>query len=212
MPVADSQKLTVEIVCKGVIAAGGSDVQACLNVFHYRRDNDSLPLVKGDIASQFDTDILQGFAPELSTAYSCSELLVRFLEDNLDPYASIGVTAAGVVATARAPDYECVTVRLNTNVRGRSYRGRKHFSPIAEADTDGDLIAAGRLAAWQAVRDLCRTSFVDINGNTWSPYVYSPTLSTLAGDLWTINGAAVSTAILNKTLGTIRSRKAATVV
>jgi len=212
MPVPDSSKLTVQIVTKGVIAAGGSDVQACLNVYNYQRDNNSLPLVKGDIGTQFDTDIFSGIAPELHTSYSCTELLVRFLEDNLDPYASVAVTEAGAVATARAPDFECITIRMNTNVRGRSYRGRKHFSPIAEADTDGDIIAAARLAAWQAVRDLLVLPFTDINGNTWTPFVYSPSLSTLAGDLWTIAGAKCNAVVLNKTLGTVRSRKATTVV
>lgn len=212
MPVADADKLVVQIVTKGVIATGGSDVQACLNVFNYVRDNNSNPLSKTNIASKFDTIIFQNYVGELHTSYTCDELLVRFLNDNLDPYLSVPVTAAGAVATARAPDYECVTIRLNSNVRGRNYRGRKHFSPIAEADTDGDVIAAARLAAWQAVRDLMAASFGDVDGNTWFPFIYSPSLSTLAGDLWDIKGAAVNGVVLNKTLGTIRSRKAATVV
>lgn len=211
MPVPDSKKMTVEIVCKGTIAAAGAGVKPCLNVFHYRRDSNTNPLSKTNVASKFDASILSNIVPVLHADYSCLELLTRFIEDNLDAYQSDVVAEVGGVAGDRAPDYECVTFQLKTNVRGRNYRGSKHFSPIAEADTDGDVIDAAALANWQALKVLLGSSFADADGNNWSPFVWSRSLSTLAGDLWTIVGATVNNVVLNKTLGTVRSRKTATI-
>lgn len=207
MPVADSKKLTVEIVSKGVIADGGAGIRPCLNVFHFRRDNNTNTLNKANIGAQFDSVVFPSIIAELSNDYSCDTLQVRFLEDNLDAYQDVTVAEVGGVGTARAPDYQCVTVQLKTNVRGRNYRGSKHLSPIAEADTDGDVIAAARLAAWGSVATACGMPFTDASANVWTPFVWSRELSTLAGDLWTIEGAVVNSTVLNTILGTVRSRK-----
>lgn len=212
MPVADSQKLTVELVTKGTIATGGAGVKPCLNVYHYRRASGTPPINKANIAAKFDALIFAFIAPVLHLSYTCNEIDIRFLEDNLDAYEGEAVSEAGAATGDRAPDYECVTIQLKTNKRGRNYRGSKHFSPLSEAQTDADVIDSAAIPDFITIRDTLILPFSDVDGNTWSPFVWSRDQSTLAGDLWTIAGAGVVEAVLNKTLGTVRSRKPKTVV
>lgn len=207
MPVADSQKLTVQIISKGLIADGGSGVRPCLNVYNYRRPSGAPTLNKANVLTAFNTLIENKIENILHPDYTCDELTARMLEDNLDAETPKTVTWIGVRTGDRAPDFQCFTFQLKSALRGRSYRGSKHYSPISESDTDKDVVDAGIAADISALETALAAGFTDSDGNTWSPVVVSWTLSSLSGDLWTISAAAITTVTANQQLGTVNSRK-----
>lgn len=202
-----------ELTVNGQMAAGGSDAQTILNVYHFRRTAVSIDPVKANIAAAFDTAVLQGIIPLVSQDYSWSSVGVRYIEDAEDQVVNVAPAGghAGTVATDRASNGVTVSMLLRSAKRGRSYRGRKAIAGICEADTLADLIAAGKQAAWAAVAASIQAGFTDADGNIWVPYVVSRSLSQLKVNPTTLVGADVTQVLLNKNLGTQNSRKVKTV-
>lgn len=202
-----------ELIVHGEMAAGGSDAQVCLNVYHFRRTAVSIDPVKANIAAAFDTAVLQGIIPLVSSDYSWSSVGVRYIEDAEDN--EVLVTPAGghvgTVATDRCKNGDSVSMLLRSAKRGRNYRGRKAIAGICEADTTKDLIAAAKQAAWAAVAASIQAGFTDSDGNVWVPYVVSRSLSQLKVNPTTLVGADVTQVLLNLNLGTQNSRKVKTI-
>lgn len=211
MPIADSAKHVAEITVKGIAAAGGSNAKPTYNVFHFRRTTTASALSKANIATAWEASIGAAMEGALNIDYSATEITIRMIDDGDDMPSSQVVALAGTAAGERLPIHACVTMHLYTALRGQNYRGRKHFSPASEGDTTDDILVGAGLTAWQALRDAILAGFTDSDGNVWVPVVVSASLSQLSVNPTTVIRNDVTSVVLNKNVGSINRRKAATV-
>lgn len=209
MPIPDTDKYTVEIVCKGLCAAGGASATPTLNVFHFRRASSAMAYSPTNIASQFDADILSVIGLALNVDYSCPEVLVRCIDDADEAYTPYTSTVVGAVTGDRTPSFNAATLQLRTNLRGRNYRGSKHFSPMSESQIGDDVWNAGALTVLGNIKSAIQAGFTDSDGNFWQPVVVSQELSQLSVNPTTVVYADVIQIVVNTLVGTMRRRKAA---
>lgn len=217
MSIPLSDVTIAEVVCKGTLAAGGSDAQKLYNVWHFRRTGTSVDPDKAALALAV-RGLFVTIAAKWSVDYLLDVIGIRWIQDAEDPEVDTILGAsqvAGGVSTDRTPANTCVTMTLKTAKRGRNYRGRKAFGALVEAGTTKDLIAAGDVTAWDtfAALILAGVTSADPGGsNTWVPFVLSRTLSQLSVNPTTVVGADVASIIVNQNLGTMNSRKVARVL
>lgn len=200
-----------EILMKGSIAAEGASVRNVEFVFHFKRTTNVNPVDKGHIAAAFQSSIGAAVLAALNAAYTQSANWVRFLDDALDNYGS--TTEAGVGAITGDPlgDFVAVVLQLKTGLRGKSYRGSKHFAPASESDSIGNTINAGAQTNFNAIGTAILAGFTDSDGNIWLPTIFSRHLSQVQTNPTTVVANQITSFVLNKTLGTMRRRKSKTV-
>jgi hypothetical protein len=199
----------LEVKMEGQVAAGGSNAKIFVNLYHFRRSNTALPISKSNINAAFQTAIGDVVLLALQADYTQAFNYIRFFDDALDWAAPFVQTGTGAIGTVRSPDYACATVRLKAAINSRSGRGSKHFGPIAEADTDGDVLTAGAITRFDAVGAAILAGFTDADSNIWSPVLKSSKF----GAQYAINPVTVVAFPImltrtNPTLGTMRRRKA----
>ena len=204
----------VEVLTRGYLSAGGSDLQNSYNVYHFRRATTVVNPSKASITTAFLASIQAALLLCVHSDYHTSVVSVRYPEDADDQYTDTTDAGVGVVATDRLPDVACVTTVLRTNKRGRRYQGMKHYSGVPEAHTDKDIlvtVAGQGLAKWVLLAAATFNGFTDSDGNIWTPVVMSRKYSQLAVNPTSVDWADVKEVLLNKNIGTMRSRRVATV-
>jgi len=214
MPIALTSVNVAEVVVRGYLSAGGSDLQNCYNVYHFKRATTVVNPSKANIAAAFLASIQAALLLCVHADYHTSVVSIRYPEDADDQYTDITDAGVGVVATDRLPDLACVTTVLRTNKRGRRYQGMKHYGGVPEAHTDKDIlvtVAGQGLAKWILLAAATFTGFTDSDGNIWTPVVMSRKYSQLAVNPTSVDWADVKEVLLNKNIGTMRSRRVATV-
>jgi len=205
----------VEIVKQGYAVARGGQVKNFFNVFHFRRTNTVNILSKVHIEDAFQTAIGAKMLLALNVDYNETINTCRYFENALDPATQFDETGVGAITGDRGPDFMAVTLQLKSAVRGRAYRGSKHFGPVAESDTTGDALVSGAQTRYSAIGTAIITGFTDSDGNVWVPglkgserasspahYTTNPTTT-----VWT----DITSFVLNITLGTMKRRKVRTV-
>lgn len=205
---AATDLLIAEIVLKASVASGGGDATSTANVFHFKRDGTVNPWSAAAICTAFATAIGVPLKAALHQDAGSFLLSMRNVNDAMSAPVEQTMAGAGAIATERMPSYVSVCMHLKTGVRGKNYRGRKHFSPIAEADTTGDILTGAGLTRWEAVRDAILAGFTDADTNVWVPVVVSPSLSTLGTNPTTVIYTAVNSILLNTEVGTMKRRHA----
>lgn len=202
----------VEIVSQGSASSIGGGPKNFFNVYQFVRLSALGSVSKANIEAAFQTAIITPLLAVLHDSYSQIANTVRFFDDATDAPQSFTETGAGGVSGDRLPDYNAVVVQLRTGLRGKSFRGSKHFGPIPESGTTGDAIASGSVANWTTLYNAIVAGFSDSDGNNWVPVIKSnrPPAN------YTVNpcivlAQIVSSARLNLTLGTMRRRKVKTV-
>lgn len=204
-----------QIVSYGVMAASGSGSKNIVNVYNWRRTNIVNPLSKVNIESAFQTAIMVPVTAALAASYTQSKNSVRFFDDATDPPFDVARAVAGAIATVRAESFLAAVIRFKTGIKGRSGMGRKHYGPIADADAEGDVLLAGAITRFGTVKTAVLAGFTDSDSNVWVPIVLSTKLtggSQLLFNPTTVIANDITSGILNKTVGTMRRRKTATVV
>jgi len=205
-------KQYLEIVSYGYATAIGGSTKNIVNVYNFMRLSDPATPNKTHIESQFQTDIMTPVLAALSVSYTQMFNTVRFFDDALDAPASFTEAGVGAITGDRLPDFSAVTIQMKTGLRGKSYRGSKHYGPIAESDTLGDTLVAGAVTRFTNVYNAVVAGFTDSDGNTWYPVIKSskpPAQYKINPCVVVAN--IVSSARLNKSLGTMRRRKIKTV-
>jgi hypothetical protein len=134
---------------------------------------------------------------------------LRPLDDPLIPAIENNAgTGPGQVTGDPLPSSLAVVCELRTDVRGRSFRGSKHFSGLSESDIlHGDELDVTPLVNWNVFAAAMATSAGDGVGNTFTPCVLSPTLSIVYGTPPVFTGADLTGATAKAILGTMRRRK-----
>jgi hypothetical protein len=201
----------VEISVQGSVVETGGTARNIFNVFHYYQNpNQPSPPSAVVVANAFIAGPWAGILALLSIGYVGVQTLARYLDVTTNAFQNANAPGNGAVALPRQPAQQAVVGFFRTAVRGKSFRGSKHFGPLATAQVTGDEIAPASVAAWQAAITALVAN-ITAGGQSYTPCVVSKTLSQLRTDPVTIIGAAKLTGLTNKTIGTMRHRKEKTV-
>jgi hypothetical protein len=195
----------------GTLAAGGSNAVNVASVFHYRLTAIIAPPTKNAIEAGFNAGVVAALLAAYNVRYTQTNNSVRWVDDALDAPAFIPRAGVGAIATDGMPTIDSVSFLLQTGLRGKSYRGSKHFPGVNEIDTTNDILVGAGFARWQAVQTAIQAALVDTALNTWVPSVLSRKLSVLGTNPTTVVANDVVQVLLNKNVGTMRRRRVLTV-
>lgn len=182
-------------------------IKKVFNVWDFARTVPSGTPTKAAINTAFAAGPMADLLPCLSVSYIADFVDIRFLDDPLDPFQTFTSALVGGVAGDSLPSVNNVTVQMKTGLRGRSFRGSKHFGPIAETDTTLDKLIAGAITRWITFMATWLAGFTDGGGFVWKPLVVSQKLSTFNPTTATVVGNVVTSFQLNTILGIMRKRK-----
>jgi hypothetical protein len=214
MPIPANLITHAEIITRGIITAGGSNTKNTVTVYHYRRTTVVNPLSKPNLDTVFDATVTAAVALALNNRWTQSNNSVRWIDDALDAPAFFNHAAVGAVAGDGMTTIEAAFLLLKTGLRGKSYRGSKHYGPLSEADCtapNDDIFNAAALARMVAIATALGTALVDASGNTWVLQVVSTKLSQLLVNPTTVVANDVTTIQVNKRVGRLKRREAASV-
>lgn len=205
----------LEIVVKGVIAAGGSNARNTTNIFHFRRTIAGAAEVKANIDGAFQAVVPTAMASALSVRWTQVANTIRYLDDATDPPLSFPHALVGAIAGDSLPMTNTVYFLQKTAKKGKSYRGNKKVGPIAESDTSGgtdDLLNAAALVRWALVASAFGAGFTDANLNSFLPIVVSrkPPSQLLINPVTIVSNDMTST-VVRKSIGRLRKREAKSV-
>lgn len=210
MPLPANQITNVEIQMRGVAAAGGSGTKNILFTFQYRRTAVVLPVIKGDVDTAFQAAVAVPICALLNNRYLQSMNTIRWRNDVLDqqlefPHAVAGAIAGDGMAVA-ASSY----ILMRTGIKGKSYRGNKHFGPMSETDTTAgteDTWNAACLARLATVAAALLAGFTDAGGNVWVPQIVSKKLSLEIFNPAQLIAYDVISCLTNKRVGWMKNRR-----
>jgi len=210
MPIPNNQILVGEVHLLGTGAAGGSTSKPFDFTFHYRRTTPLLPITKAALDAIFQTTVAVPIAAAVNARWTQQSNTVRWVNDALDAPVPFAHALVGGVPGDGMAMHVSSYLLMRTGLRGRSYRGSKHFGPLSEADATNpnpDIMNAASLALWTAVATAMTTALVDANGNTWNPCIMSRTLSKTTPNPTTIVTNDVTLILVNKRFGRMKKRE-----
>jgi len=203
-----------EIHVTGMIVAGGSTSKNTDYTFHYRRTSVVNPLSKANLDTIFQSTVVAKILLAVNVRWTQLSNTVRWVDDATDPPVPFSHVNPGAIATPGTQSFDALFVLLRTGLRGKNYRGGKHFTGLSEADTtqpNDDVLNAAAIALWTPVLAGMATPLVDASGNTWNLEIVSKTLSQTRVNPTTVVGNDVTTILLNKRIGRMERRAAKSV-
>jgi len=207
MPIPANQITHVEIVMRGVAAAGGSDAKLINFVFHFRRVAVVVNPTKAAFETAFSAAVAAPILAALNARFTESLHDVRWVNDAQDPYTSIAAAGVGAIAGDSLSTDQSAYLLHRTALRGRSYRGSKHLAPMSESDVGDDVWNAGCLARLATINTALLTPLVDATGNIWVYTVISRLLSQTVINPTTLFWVDVNQGLVNKRIGSMLRRK-----
>lgn len=210
MPIPANQIQFAEVKMFGLASAQGSTDHPFTYTFNFFRANLSLPITKQPIEIAFQAAIAVPVMLALNNTAVQTFNTIRFPDDALDAPVQFTRAIAGAVTGDAMTKTNSAFVLMRSGLRGRSYRGSKHFFPLSESDTTAaaaDVLNAAAITRFTAVTAAMVTAWSDTNGNSWTPCVISKKLSQLTVNPTTIVDAVVNQVLLNSRIGTMVKRK-----
>lgn len=214
MPIPQNQILSAEVHITGVMAAGGSNAPKTDFSFHYRRTTVAVAPNKVNLAAQISANILTPIAAALNASWTSALIRVRWPNDAEDQFSDNTVAQAGAITGDRMASEDAAYLLFRTNLRGRTFRGSKHLGPMSESDSTGgseDTFNAACLTRLATINTALLTPLTDADGNIWNFAILSRKLSQLKTNPTTVVINDVTSALVNKRIGTLNSRKAKSV-
>lgn len=180
-----------------------------VNVFHYHKTAGSTVPNLEVFANNMVTALQTAFQNVMNERVTDILFSVRPLDDPTVTEVTQSVGAgAGVIAGDPLSEALAAVITLDTGVRGRNFRGRKHIGGLSESQsTGGDELAASPLGVMQTLATALLTSINGDGGNDYTLCVLSSTLSRVTDTPPYFTGADVVLATAQKILGTMRRRK-----
>jgi hypothetical protein len=205
----------IEVSVELVVPSSDLTMKKIFNVWHFF--NGTGEAIGAFDPTSFATTFRTNYQDVIETGLNSSSTLTfigcRALNDPTNMQGGNSYNVAGSSGGDRLPTDNAVVINLATGARGRSFQGRKHFTPISESFTTGDILTGNGTTTWMNVRDAIRSTLsIDVDGLTWNMVVLSPTLSDLTASPVVATFTDVIDASLNLTLGTMRRRKERTQV
>ncbi len=210
MPIPDSDIQFAEIAVSGLMTAGGSASITTYNIFHYRRTNSPAAASKAQLEAAFYASVSAALILALNARWTYEFNAVRWINDPNDPYVDFAHNDPGNVAGDSMPSDQAAFMLLRTNLRGRSFKGSKHFAPMSESGTTtaGDVFNAGALTLLTDLATAMAAPLTDAGGNVWNPAVVSRKLSSLALlPVAYVRGEDVTQIKVNHRVGSMLRRK-----
>jgi hypothetical protein len=211
LPADLTQYQMIEIVNRLLVTMTSGPPRSFFNIFHFRNTSNAGAVNMQNIVDAFATNFTTAILPTMNARAAQADAVARPLDDpsSLGATSVIGAGNPGGVATDSYDMASAVSIDLLTDGRGRSFRGRKHFAPLSEADTTGDELTGGGLTAWQAVAGYMASPWTIFDGisTVVTLTVLSRQLSVLSGPSIAFTGADVVNAICQPIVGTMRKRK-----
>ena len=162
------------VVVKGHSTAADPRSPNIFNTFFYARALTVLPTSKPSFDTAFKSAVNSVIYPLLSVNYVQDYIQYRYQDDALDAwYTTVAGLTSGAVTGDIVPSLMNVSVQLQTGIRGKSYRGSKHFGPIAKSATLLDQLTSAAQSAWAVVTAALIVSITDGLGNVWVPVCLS---------------------------------------
>jgi hypothetical protein len=210
MPIPATSISTAEIRVFGNIASGGVTSKPTNWGFYFTRTSTVPPLVKSQIDTAFQAAILPDLGLALNVRWLQAFNTIRFLDDALDAPVQVNHAVAGAVAGDGMPSFNSAFLLFRTGLRGKSFRGSKHFAPLSEADTTiatEDILNAAALTRFGAIKTDLLAGFTDASGNVWRLQVFSKTLSQVLVNPTTVVVNTVNAILINKRIGRMKRRE-----
>lgn len=213
MPTATGTPLTpafLQIVIKGhVLNNDGISSKSIVNVFNYIRTSPWVAETTAHAANGIIATLAAAFNAMLSVAYVGDPSQSRFLDDPTLPAVATNNIGNGTTAADNQPNIVAAFQLLRTDYRGKSYRGSKHYGPIAESDTTNQELSGGGAVKLATLGAAVIAAVAVAGGNTWAPIVLSQTLSNLTSSPASLTYAPITSRLSSNVLGTMRRRKGA---
>ena len=213
MPIPDAQKVVIQQIVKATLAAAGGANVNVQTTFHYRRVATVIAPNKASFNTVFAANVYAPMLAAFNVGYANGTSNLRWINDAQDPTRTITLAGLGAIATDRSSSFNAVYMNLRTAIRGKRYRGAKHFAAVNEIDTLGDVLTGAGLARWQTVQAAMLLQLTDGDGNVWNPCIVSgKPLSQIKTNPTVVVFNDITEVILDLTLGTMRRRKVRTVI
>jgi hypothetical protein len=207
---------------RGVVVQSNTIPRNLLSTFYYRYISGAVPTVGSKVGlvtnvagptSGFQAVVFAKLLLALNNRYTNVSIDSRWMDTYEDQWQA-QVTAGGVGAVAgdSLPLEDCVTIRKNTGIRGKSYKGSWHFAPASESDTTKDELNAGGIATWvTALRPTLAANISD-NLSTFGPVLLSQSSKLgvnleLPYPLNIVGADLVGPLPVNLTIGDMKKRK-----
>jgi hypothetical protein len=210
MPIPATGIKVVEIHVFGNIASGGVTSKPTNYTFQFQRISTVPPVNKINIDTAFQAAIVIDLGLALNVRWLQAYNTTRFLDDALDAPTQVNHAVAGAVAGDGLPSFTAAYFLLRTGLRGKSYRGSKHFAPLSESDTtlaSEDILNAASLTRFGAVKTDLLAGFTDSDTNVWRLQVFSKTLSQVLVNPTTVVSNTVNAILINKRIGRMKRRE-----
>jgi len=210
MPIPLNQVLTIEAIVYGKIDAGGSTTVNTVTVFHYKRNAVVTNPTKLAFDTVFQSDIVEPMAACLNERWNQLFNTIRFIDDATDPPGQFSHAEPGGVAGDGMSSLAAAFTLFRTALRGRNFRGSKHFGPLSEADAtapDSDILNAAALARFATLDAALIAPLTDATPNTWTLQILSRSLSKLTKNPTTVITNQVTAILQNKRIGRMRRRE-----
>lgn len=210
MPIPSNLIEHVTIQMKGQASAEGSNDKNTLFTFNFRRTAIVNPLSKTNIEAAFQAGNGTNIPAALNNRWTHLLTSVRFPDDALDSNVDFVHSTAGGISGDTMPMHNAAFLLFRTALRGKSYRGGKHFGPLSESDTtggSGDLLNSGAVGRFQAIGVGLLAGFTDSDGNVWVLEIISTTLSQLTVNPTVVTANDVTQILVNTRVGRMRRRE-----
>lgn len=210
MQLPQAQLSTAEVIQQGTVASAGSNARVFAFVWHFKRIANLLTPDEVAVANAFMTNIGALVMAALNVRATMTGVSVRFMEDPTRTTVFTTDTTAGAITGDSMVMDDSSFLLLKTSLRGKSYRGGKHFYPMSESDTttNGDVFNAEAITRLGAIATAALAGFTDSTPNTWKLAVYSRTLSNpTLQPAATIISNQVTSILVRKSIGDMKSRR-----
>lgn len=199
-----------EVIMQGLMSSEGSNTINTQFVFQFRRTATAISPTKAALDTIFQSTIADKIVLALNLTWAQTLNSVRWMDDALDQAQPFTHANAGAITGDRMATHLAVFALFRTGIKGRSYRGGKHFGPLSETDTTAggaDILNAAAITRFGAIITGMMTPLVDSTTNTWKLSVFSRVGSIVKPNPTTIVTNDVTSVLLNKRLGNMRRRQ-----
>lgn len=210
VPADLANAVMLEVVVTAHAPQADASSQEIVNVYHLARNgggpgSPNLLTVGNAVIS-----VLNGVLPAvLSVDYTDATATIRMLDDPTALAIDLTAVLDGTVAGDCLPTFNAVSMDIITDARGRCFRGRKHYGPIAEASQQEGELVAGAVTDWVTAQTAIQglTAISDGAGNTYALCVLSRINSNLIGPGVYFTYAKMTSCSVSERLGTMKRRK-----
>jgi len=198
-------------VILGVLSPDGETPRKCYNTFDFRRTSNSLAFSGASLGAAMKAALMTPLLAATTSLYNPTAIDVRALDDPTDAYVRTAFNNPGTQDADQYAADTAVYLQLLSGIRGRSYNGSKHFGGGSEDNITSGYLNADGVTLWTAMKTLlttwATTGLTDGIGNVWKLVIVSRTLSNLAATPAIFTGAAITSVLLNKRVGTMGRRR-----